>query len=296
MYLNGLLQATRPSFLLLTPVCVLLGASTALAGGASPGAALVLLTLSAALCAHISVNTLNEYFDFRSGLDFTTARTAFSGGSGALPRQPQLAPAVLILGLLCLAVTAGIGAWLVWARGIPVLGLGLVGLVLIVTYTPWLNRSPLLCLLAPGLGFGVLMVVGSHLVLGGAHASLAWLVSLVPFFLVNNLLLLNQYPDREADACAGRRHFPIAFGVRTSNLVYALFMVAAYAAVLLLIGLDHLPPLSLVALAPMAFALFALAGAFRYGARIGGHPRSLAGNVAATLLTPLLLAVSILYG
>lgn len=296
LYLHRLLQSTRPAFLLLTPVCVLLGASTALAGQASPDAVLVLLTLGAALCAHISVNTLNEYFDFRSGLDLTTARTAFSGGSGVLPRHPQLARAVLTLGLLCLAVTGGIGAWLVWARGIPVLGPGLAGLVLIVGYTPWLNRSPLLCLIAPGLGFGILMVVGSHLVLGGGHTPLAWLVSLVPFFLVNNLLLLNQYPDRDADAGAGRRHAPIAWGIRASNRVYALFMVAAYSTVPLLIGAGQLAPVSLIALLPVAFSLFALAGAVRYGARIGDHPRYLAANVAATLLTPLLVALSILYG
>lgn len=295
-YWNGLLLATRPGFLLLTPACVLLGASTALATGASPDLALWLLTLGAALSAHVSVNTLNEYADFRSGLDFVTERTAFSGGSGVLPRHPRLARPVLILGLVCLALTAGIGAWLVWARGIPVLALGLVGVLLIVTYTPWLNRSPLLCLIAPGLGFGSVMVIGSHLVLAGGHTALAWLVSLTPFFLVNNLLLLNQYPDREADAGAGRRHFPIARGIAASNRVYALSVLAAYGTPAALIVAGLLPPLSVIALAPLALSLFALAGARRHGARIGQHPRYLAANVAATLLSPLLLAFSILYG
>ena len=32
------------------------------------------------LLAHISVNTLNDYFDYRSGIDLETRRTPFSGG------------------------------------------------------------------------------------------------------------------------------------------------------------------------------------------------------------------------
>ena len=296
MHLGILIQTTRPSFLVLTPVCVSLGLSTALASQAAVDGGLFVLALSAALFAHIGVNTLNEYLDFSSGLDSKTVRTAFSGGSGALPGHPELAPEVLVLGLVSLAVTAIIGAYLVWERNAPVLTLGVSGLVLILSYTRWINRSPLLCLMAPGLGFGVLMVVGTHLVLTGAHASFAWLTSLVPFFLVNNLLLLNQYPDRDADASVGRRHFLIAFGVQKSNLAYGIFAVAAYATILLLIIEDHIPRLGLVAVIPAAFSLFALAGAIRHGSNIGAYPRYLAANVAAALLTPPLLGISILHG
>jgi 1,4-dihydroxy-2-naphthoate octaprenyltransferase len=87
----------------------------------------------------------------------------------------------------------------------------------------------MVCLIAPGPGFGVLTVVGTKVLLTGTYEPLSWLVSLVPFFLFNNLLLLNQYPDVEADASVGRRHFPIAYRVRASNIVYAVFAVAAYA-------------------------------------------------------------------
>jgi len=44
-----------------------------------------MLALLGAFLAHVSVNTLNEYYDFKSGLDLETIRTPFSGGSGALP-------------------------------------------------------------------------------------------------------------------------------------------------------------------------------------------------------------------
>ncbi len=294
MHLRALFQSTRPAFLVLTPVCVFVGFSTALASHTVVDPGLFALALIGALCAHISVNTLNEYLDFTSGLDLKTARTAFSGGSGALPAHPELARAVLVLGLASLTGSLIIGAYLIAQHSVPLLALGTSGVLLIVTYTRWINRSPLLCLIAPGLGFGIFMVVGTHVALTGSYAPLAWLVALVPFFLVNNLLLLNQYPDRDADASAGRRHFLIAFGVQKSNLAYAAFLIAAYATIGLLVLGQYLPRLALIALIPAVFSLFSLSGALQHESRIGEHPRYLASNVAATLLTPLLLGVSIL--
>jgi 1,4-dihydroxy-2-naphthoate octaprenyltransferase len=296
MHLKALVQSTRPSFLVLTPVCVFLGLSTTLASQAVVDTGLLVLVLIGALFAHVSVNALNEYLDFTNGLDLKTMRTAFSGGSGTLPGHPELARPVLVLGLASLAVTLIVGAYLIWEHSVPLLGLGLSGVLLIVTYTRWLNRSPLLCLIAPGLGFGVLMVVGTHVALTGTYSPLAWLVSLVPFFLVNNLLLLNQYPDRDADASVGRRHFPITFGIGKSNLAYGAFVIAAYATIVLLIIGQYIPRLGVVALIPAAFSLFSLSGAVQYKLRIGAYPRYLASNVAAAVLTPLLLGFSILHG
>ena len=76
----------------------------------------------------------------------------------------------------------------------PVL-LGLAGLLLVFGYTIWFTRDPYLCLIAPGLGFGPFMVMGTHFVLTGNYAWTAFIASLIPFFLVSNLLLLNQFPD-----------------------------------------------------------------------------------------------------
>ena len=78
-----LLQSMRGPFLVLTPVCVLLGVGTVVANKAPVDWSLLFLCLLGALLAHISVNALNEYADFRSGLDLATLRTPFSGGSGA---------------------------------------------------------------------------------------------------------------------------------------------------------------------------------------------------------------------
>ena len=296
MQTKTVLRTFRLPFLVLTPVCVLLGASIVIASHTAVDTVMIALVLTGAVAAHISVNALNEYHDFNSGLDLQTRRTAFSGGSGALPDHPEAVTAVLIAGLLSLLATIAIGGYLIAVAGTSILPIGIAGTVLVASYTQWINRSPWLCLIAPGTGFGSLMVVGTHLVLTGNVSGPIWLVSLVPFFLINNLLLLNQYPDINADASVGRKTFPIVFGINNSNIVYALFMAAAYATIVLLVANKQIPVTGLVALLPLALSLFALSGAVRYSSKIGEQPRYMAANVAAAVLTPLLLGIAIAAG
>jgi 1,4-dihydroxy-2-naphthoate octaprenyltransferase len=296
MQLRTVLQTTRPPFLILAPICVFLGTSTAIAAQGSIETTALLLIMFGAVCAHISVNTLNEHQDFRSGLDLMTEKTPFSGGSGALPADPAMANWVLATGLVTLIATMAIGIYFIDHYGAGILPIGIVGVVIILTYTKWINRWPVFCLIAPGIGFGILMVVGTHVVLAGENAFTAWLASLVPFFLVNNLLLLNQYPDIEADKRIGRYHFLIAYGVTASNVAYGIMSLSAYAAILYGVIFGYFPRLSLIAILPIALSFYSLTGAVKYGQRIGQHSHFMAINVAATLLAPLLLAISISSG
>jgi 1,4-dihydroxy-2-naphthoate octaprenyltransferase len=256
----------------------------------------VTLALAGALLAHISVNTLNEYHDFTSGLDLVTTRTKFSGGSGALPSQPDSANLVLILGLVSLVATLAIGVFFVLEYGLAIMPIGIFGLLLIVTYTRWVNKHPLICLIAPGTGFGILMVVGSQFALTGEYLRLSWFIAAIPFCLVNNLLLLNQYPDIDADKTVGRNHFPIAYGVNRSTTVYGLFSLATITIIIVYVVVGYLPNTSLAALLPMPLMFYSWYGAVKHGAAIGSYPQYLGANVAATLLTLLVLAISIIIG
>jgi 1,4-dihydroxy-2-naphthoate octaprenyltransferase len=292
MKIKLLLQTMRGPFLVLTPVCIFLGASIGKTNDMPFCSLPPILALLGGLLAHIGVNTLNEYYDFKSGLDFNTKRTKFSGGSGALPQHPELAHAVLTTGVTALLIIFAIGGYFIWYSGIIIIPIGILGLFIIMTYTQWLNKSPFACLLAPGVGFGLLMVLGTHVVLGHTVTITSWLAALVPFFLVNNLLLLNQYPDLEADRSVGRRHLIIAYGIKTGNKVYAIFALAVVVDIVAAVLLGHFPMLSLLALLPMPLACFTLFGAVKHGTSIGQHPQYLGANVAVTLLTTSLLAIA----
>jgi len=286
----------RIPFLILTPACVSLGVGSAIWTAGEVRVLFVVLALIGALSAHISVNSLNEYFDYKSGLDFRTKRTPFSGGSGVLPENPRMARHALIIGLVTFVLTGIVGIYFVHVWGWRLLPLGLIGLFVIFFYTTWFTSNPLLCLVAPGLGFGTLMVMGTDFVLTGSYSCTAFVASLVPFFLVSNLLLLNQFPDVEPDRSVGRRHLPIALGLRRSSLIYGLFLLLSYVSIALGVHLHHLPRFSLMGLFTIAIALPAFAGAYRFGENIERLIPYLGLNVIVVILTPLLVAAGLFLG
>lgn len=289
-----ILGPMRLPFLILTPACVLLGlASASWTEGAVDWLHFALI-LVGAIAAHVSVNALNEYFDFKSGLDMKTRRTPFSGGSGVLPANPEKAPVALATGLAAMAITGAIGVFFLVNQGLILLPLGLLGILLVYTYTIWLTRSAFLCLIAPGLGFGICMVMGTDLALTGAYSWTAFVVALLPFFLVNNLLLINQFPDVDADRSIGRRHLPILAGRRTSAIVYGAFLISTYLAVVVGVVLKLLPLLALLGLATLFLAIPNIAAAYRHADQIEKLIPYLARNVMITIATPVLVAVGML--
>lgn len=292
--LQTIVQASRPPFLLLPIVCVALGVATV----SSPVKLLdLILVVIAAVMANACVNLFNEYFDFNSGLDLTTEKTPFSGGSGALVNAPEMVKHVLYAALVSLAVLISIGSYFLWLKGWFVVPLGLLGIIIIITYTRYINSKPWLCLIAPGLGIGTLIVLGTYIALSSTVTTLgllnALLISLLPFFLINNLLLLNQIPDIEADKKVGRKHFAIAYGIKNAERAFAVIWLFSMVSIVSLVEYQLVPMTALFALIPLSLSVFSLYGFKKHKADIGKAPHFLALNVAATLLAPLVVAIAI---
>jgi 1,4-dihydroxy-2-naphthoate octaprenyltransferase len=291
------LKEMRPQFLILTPVCYLVGLGTTahvLGGFARIPAGYAILAFIGALFSHIAVNVLNDYFDFRSGLDLRTRPTPFSGGSGILPRGLMSPGGVLAMGVVSLLIVTAIGLYFVTVRGWGLLPLGLLGLLIIVFYSPFVTRTPVFCLLVPGLGFGPFMVMGTHFVLTARYDWVAFSASLVPGFLVSNLLLINQFPDVEADRSVKRRHLPIVIGRQASSYVYAVLALSAFCWVAAATTLGLFPPGSLLALLPLPLAIVTIRGIMRNAENINGLIPFLGKNVIYTLATPFLLGLGFL--
>lgn len=243
------------------------------------------LVVVLALLAHAAVNAWNEYFDYRSGLDLTTSRTPFSGGSGTLPNHPQFASFALSLALCSTVLVALGGLWLCMEVGWHLAWFGVPGLLLVVWYTGPVHRWPWLCLIAPGLGFGVFMVAGGSVALTGAwHNSSYWPAALM-FLLANNLLLLNQFPDIDADRLVGRRHLAIVYGPAVASRVFALQWWLIYGVVLAAVWLQQWPPHSVLVLFTWPL--------YWYIRRLMGRPaqfaRAMALHVALVHVVPLSL-------
>lgn len=285
---------TRPSFLLLVPVCVFTGVAASLYEGNPFRPLYFALAFIGALFAHISVNVLNEYSDYRTGIDFKTQRTPFSGGSGLLPAGLLKPAQALMLGLGSLAVTVAIGIYFTVVYTWTILPLGIVGVLIILLYTPYLTKLPGITeLVGPGLGFG-LMVLGTYVTQAGGYSVASALVSLVAGLLIANLLLINEFPDVEADQPAGRKHLPIIIGRARAAWIYCAIAVLAYIVIVVGVAIGSLPLWALLGLATLPLAVKAMAGALKYHSDIPKLMPALGMNVMSVLLTPTLMSVGII--
>ena len=286
----------RLPFIILTPACVLLGISTSYFETGHIDWLLSILIVIGAISAHISVNAFNEYFDYKSGLDLKTQRTPFSGGSGTLPENPDMERPALKIAWITFFVTLIIGLYFVYIVGWELLPLGLLGLLFVFVYTKWVTRSPLICLISPGLGFGTFMVMGTHFVLTGHYSWIAFVASLIPFFLVNDLLLLNQFPDVEADKTIGRKHYPISIGRKKSSMIYIAFLILAYLTIILAVVIGIFPATALLGLLTVVIAIPVSKGVLNNHDDIEKLIPYMGKNVLINLLTPVLTAIGFFIG
>lgn len=293
-FAEALVRSARPNFLVLTLSILVLTFTATHYVGVDIDLTKAVLIVIAALFAHLAVNWLNEYQDFTSGLDQTTIKTPFSGGSGALVALPQAANYVKKLAYASLLVVSLIGAVLVWMVGIELLLVGLLGLAIIVSYTKFITRQPWLCLIAPGLAFGPIMMAGSFYVLSSELNLLILVLSLVPFFLVNNLLLLNQIPDLEADKTVGRYNVLMVLGLENGIQLFAAFMWLAFITLGVAFWWFDLPDYAALGFLTLIIVFPMLRKLQLDYASTDNLPPVLAMNVIITLLTPPLIGVGLL--
>lgn len=283
------LLAARPAFLSITLVGCILG--LAVAPAFDP--ALAGLCVALALLAHAGVNVFNDYYDHLNGTDAANTRRIFpfTGGSrfiqnGVLTPRQTLAYALALFA----AVIIG-GLWLMTRVGAGLFGVGLAGLLI-----GWAYSAPPLRLNSRGLGEAcvavgfLLIVAGCDFVLRGAFAARPWLAGLPYALLVVNVLYINQFPDRDADLLAGKRHWVARLAPETAARGYGLILAASVLALGLGAGLGTLPPLALLA----ALAYVPAWRAARMLRRNARQPERLAPAIRLTLLAahaqPVLLA------
>jgi 1,4-dihydroxy-2-naphthoate octaprenyltransferase len=288
MKLKKWLMVIRAPFLPLAIVLAFLGACIAWYDGFF-NLGYALLAGFGILMAHISVDVLNEYFDYKSGVDLETQKTPFSGGSGALPAGLISPKQALWLGLAAFVIIIPIGVYFVLVQGWLLLPLLLVAALCILIYSPVilkLNWPEW----APGLGLGALPVLGAYFAQTGEYTWPIVIASIPSFILVHNLLLLNEFPDVEADRKAGRKTTPITIGKTKAGIFYSIMTVLVYLWIIGGVIAGQMPKFSLIALLTLPFAVKAIQGALKSEDMSKLVP-AMANNVIVVLLTQLLLGI-----
>ncbi|MHC4205396.1 MAG: UbiA family prenyltransferase [Planctomycetota bacterium] len=292
MKLKVWLLETRPQFLLLSVVLVLLGTAIAWHEGCFDLLKFV-LTMIGLVLAHSSVNILNDYFDYKSGIDLETNRTPFSGGSGILPAGLLKPKGVYIYGVGCLMAALAIGIYLTFISGWQLLPLILLGGPVIYFYTSHLTKW-LVGELWAGLGLGMLPVLGTYFVQTGSYSLEAFVASLAPGFLTANLLFLNEFPDVEADKKGGRYNLVIALGPKNASRLYAGLIGLTYLSIICGVVFKLMPPLTLIGFHSIFFAYKAVKITFKHYDNVQELLPALKANVLTVLVTDAFLALGYL--
>jgi len=292
MNMRILFLVIRTPFLLLTISCIPVGFASAIYEGHF-NFLHAFLALIGSLLAHISVNVLNEYYDYKKGTDLLTKKTPFSGGSGALPSGLINSNQAFTIGMGSMIFGAVIGIYFIIIYPI-LLFLIIIASAIIFLYTPVLLRSRF-AEVFPGLSFGPLLVIGAHITQlpqDYIEISTVPLLASIPVgLLVSNLLMLNEFPDYEADLKTGRNHGVIALGRKKASRLYVLILSFTYISIIIPATLSIFPLLTLITMTTLPIAAKTSKNVLRNFDNIAKLMPSLAQNTLIVLVIPILLAI-----
>jgi 1,4-dihydroxy-2-naphthoate octaprenyltransferase len=256
------LRATRLPFLSATLIPVLVGIAIATAQGFFD-LLTAIVTVVGAAAVHLGLTVANDVFDAKLGADDANIRpTQFSGGSRVIQYGLVSLRGMTLISLSMYVIAIACGLFLLVVSPSPaLLVIGILGIVLSVGYT-----APPLKLVYRGwgevttaIGFGPLMLLGAYVVQSGGSISPEAVAASIPIaILVALILYVNEIPDREGDARAGKRTLPVILPRATVVAIYALSVAVAFGSVVATVIAGWLPVPALLVLlaAPLAWRVY----------------------------------------
>lgn len=291
------MRAVRVRFLLSSAISVALGGAVSWQVDGTVNPADVLLIAAGVLALHASVDLLNDYRDYKRGIDRDAPRTKMSGGTGVLPEGLLRPESVNRAGLLCLFVGASIGAYYIYLHGMIVgiiLGFAVVSIYFYSTrIVDW------------GLGElfvgvkGALIVLGTYYIQAGHLGPEAALAGAAAGSLSALVLFIASFPDHDADKSGGRRTLVIRCGPRRAARLYWAFPGVFAGIVLSGVYQGYFPLHSLSSLLALPLAVSAGMGLSRNPRDAGAlyphmHRTLLYSRAAGTLLVAGFLAAGVI--
>ncbi len=258
---RGVWRVSDPKITLASVAGMTLATALAAAEGALSWGWLA-VTVAGVFCVEAAKNASGEVYDWDSGTDQAVAeadRSPFSGGKrvlvdGLMSRREAFGVA-LVAYLLCALAGLAIVLW----RQPAVLWFGLVGMALAFFYhAPPVKLSYRgLGELAVGLAYGPVITAGTFLVQRGTVSVEVVLLSLPLGLLITAFLWINEFPDRKADASAGKRTLVVQLGPDRAARAFTAIVLAAYGSLVVLVPLLDLPWTALLGLAGLPHGLAA---------------------------------------
>ncbi|MCM1331949.1 MAG: 1,4-dihydroxy-2-naphthoate octaprenyltransferase [Bacteroides sp.] len=186
-----------------------------------------LLCAAFAVLAQISSNFANEYYDYRAGLD-KAGRVGPRRGvaEGDISPEAMRNATFITLGIACM-----VGLSLIYWGGWWLLFAGIVIAAGAMAYSagPYPLSRHGLGEVAVVVFFGIVPVNLTYYVQSGVFDIPVLLASVAVGLMTANLLIVNNYRDREEDESVGKRTLAVIYGGRFVSTLYLLNGLAAIA-------------------------------------------------------------------
>jgi len=239
-------RVIRIRFLLASVIAVSVGLALSWWHGVQIDIWYAIMTLAGVIALHASVDLLNDYWDYKRGIDTQTQRTKMSGGTGVLPEGLLEPTQVYRAGIIFLIIGGLIGSYFVVIDGI-IIGLILAFAVLsIYFYSTKIVDS--------GLAEVFVTVKGTMIVLGtyfiqSSEINIASIMAGIFVGVLSSLVLfITSFPDYEADKAKGRKTLVIFLGKQKATTMFWIFPIIAYSVLISGIVYEIFPLYCLISL------------------------------------------------
>ena len=250
------LRVIRVRFLLASIIAVSVGLALHWSQNGSLDYLDVILTFAGVLALHASVDLLNDYWDFKRGIDTKTTRTKMSGGTGVLPEGLLKPSSVYRAGVVFLIIGSLIGSYFVIMDGILIAIILGFAILSIYFYSTKIVDS--------GLGEffvgvkGSMIVIGTFFIQSGEVNVESILAGIVVGTLSSLVLFIASFPDHDADKSKGRKTLVIVVGKKKAINLFWIFPLISYVAIIIGVSTSLFPVLSLITL--LSFPLIIKSG------------------------------------
>ena len=250
------LRAIRVKFLLASVIAVSLGLSLAWHSGHPIDILHAILTFAGVISLHASVDLLNDYWDFKRGIDTKTKRTKMSGGTGVLPEGLLTPKSVYIVGIAFLILGAIIGIYFVIIFGITIgliLGFAILSVIFYSTKIVNWGLAEVFVTIK-----GTLIIIGTYYIQSQSIDDFTILAGIVVGVLSSLVLFVTSIPDHDVDKEKGRRTLIIIFGKANAVKTFLIFPILAYGIIIYGVVSGLFPIYSLILLLAKPFLIMAI--------------------------------------
>lgn len=207
------------------------------------------LTFAGVMALHASVDLLNDFWDFKRGIDTKTPKTKMSGGTGVLPEGLLKPSSVYRAGVAFLIIGSLIGSYFVITDGITIAIILGFAILSIYFYSTKIVDS--------GLGEffvavkGAMIVIGTFFIQSGELSIESILAGIVVGSLSSLVLFIASFPDHDADKSKGRKTMVIVVGKQKASKLFWIFPIISYLTISVGVSMDFFPMTSLICFASL---------------------------------------------